>query len=126
AVRHQGICSRDPWWHHVGLGGHAGRIGLRLNRSACYRLLRLDLYANRGVFVRHPRTRDHAQRPVRARGGVQGLTVSPDKLRAAAMPFSILSFTVLAVVYAAIADGYAPFILALVALTTVVGVGLNI
>src|SRR6185436_15894567 len=98
------------WRHHVGLGGHAGGIGLRLARKVRHRFLRLDLYTNRGVFVRHPRTRDHAQWPVRARCGVQGLTVSPDKLRAAAMPLSILGLTTLAVVYAAIADGYTPFI----------------
>ena len=49
-----------------------------------------------------------------------------DKLAAAAMPIAIAALTVAAGAYAALADGYAPFILALVALTTVVGVGLNI
>ena len=39
---------------------------------------------------------------------------------------AILALTAIAALYAAIADGYAPFVLALVALTTVVGVGLNI
>ena len=42
------------------------------------------------------------------------------------MPLAILALTMLATAYAALADGYAPFVLALVALTTVVGVGLNI
>jgi branched-chain amino acid transport system ATP-binding protein len=45
---------------------------------------------------------------------------------AAVMPIAILALTAAAAAYAAIADGYGPFILALVALTTVVGVGLNI
>jgi branched-chain amino acid transport system ATP-binding protein len=47
-------------------------------------------------------------------------------LRAIGMPIVILGLTASAVAYAATAEGYAPFILALVALTTVVGVGLNI
>ena len=42
------------------------------------------------------------------------------------MPLAILALTAIAALYAAMADGYAPFVLALVALTTVVGVGLNI
>jgi len=49
-----------------------------------------------------------------------------EKLRAVAMPLAILGLTALATAYAAAADGYAPFVLALVALTAVVGVGLNI
>lgn len=47
-------------------------------------------------------------------------------MRATAMPLAILVLTAVAALYAATADGYAPFVLALVALTTVVGVGLNI
>ena len=43
-----------------------------------------------------------------------------------AMPLAILVLTATAGAYAALADGYGPFILALVALTAVVGVGLNI
>jgi ABC-type branched-subunit amino acid transport system permease subunit len=42
------------------------------------------------------------------------------------MPLAILVLTAMAALYAATAQGYAPFVLALVALTTVVGVGLNI
>src|SRR5262245_45477326 len=49
-----------------------------------------------------------------------------DRLAAAAMPLAIAVLTAAAGSYAALADGYAPFVLALVALTTVVGVGLNI
>ena len=54
------------------------------------------------------------------------MTTAAQELRAAAMPLAILALTALAASYAAMADGYAPFVLALVALTTVVGVGLNI
>ena len=43
-----------------------------------------------------------------------------------AMPLAILVLTATAGAYAALVDGYGPFILALVALTVVVGVGLNI
>ena len=66
-----------------------------------------------------------AERLLRPRRGQQGVTMPP-MLRAIAMPLAILALTALGVAYAAIADGYAPFVLALVALTTVVGVGLNI
>src|SRR3981081_1164401 len=48
------------------------------------------------------------------------------RLAAAAMPLAILTMTAAAAGCAASSDGYAPFVLALVALTTVVGVGLNI
>src|SRR5712672_1577857 len=48
------------------------------------------------------------------------------RLAAAAMPLAILTMTAAAAGFAASSDGYAPFVLALVALTTVVGVGLNI
>jgi ABC-type branched-subunit amino acid transport system permease subunit len=47
-------------------------------------------------------------------------------LRRIAMPLAILALTMLGVAYVSQAEGYAPFVLALVALTTVVGVGLNI
>ena len=42
------------------------------------------------------------------------------------LPLMILALTAGALAFAALADGYAPFVLALVALTTTVGVGLNI
>ena len=47
-------------------------------------------------------------------------------LRGAAMPLAIVVLTAAATLYAALAEGYAPFVLALVALTVVVGTGLNI
>jgi branched-chain amino acid transport system ATP-binding protein len=47
-------------------------------------------------------------------------------LRAIITPLAILALTAVAVLYAVSAEGYAPFILALVALTVTVGVGLNI
>jgi branched-chain amino acid transport system ATP-binding protein len=49
-----------------------------------------------------------------------------DRFAASAMPLAIVALTAIAALYAFLADGYAPFVLALVALTTVVGVGLNI
>ncbi|MDB5602502.1 MAG: inner-rane translocator transporter [Xanthobacteraceae bacterium] len=51
--------------------------------------------------------------------------VSP-RLHALALPLAILALTGAAAFYAATSGGYAPFILALVALATLVGVGLNI
>lgn len=48
------------------------------------------------------------------------------RLHALALPLAILALTGAAAFYAATVDGYAPFILALVALATLVGVGLNI
>jgi branched-chain amino acid transport system ATP-binding protein len=54
------------------------------------------------------------------------MTPRSDKLTAAAMPVTIAALTAGAAAYAALTDGYGPFVLALVALTTVVGVGLNI
>jgi branched-chain amino acid transport system ATP-binding protein len=47
-------------------------------------------------------------------------------LRAYAMPATLLVLTGAAALYAAKAEGYAPFVLAMVALTAIVGVGLNI
>jgi ABC-type branched-subunit amino acid transport system ATPase component/ABC-type branched-subunit amino acid transport system permease subunit len=52
--------------------------------------------------------------------------VAGDLLHRAATPLAILALTAGGLLYAAKADGYAPFILALVAITVVVGVGLNI
>src|ERR1700730_7554715 len=46
--------------------------------------------------------------------------------QAAAVPIAIVALTAAALLVAAKSDGYTPFVLALVALTTVVGVGLNI
>jgi branched-chain amino acid transport system ATP-binding protein/branched-chain amino acid transport system permease protein len=48
------------------------------------------------------------------------------RLRALAMPVALLGLTCGAALYAAKAGGYAPFVLAMVALTAIVGVGLNI
>jgi branched-chain amino acid transport system ATP-binding protein len=48
------------------------------------------------------------------------------RLRDYAMPVALLVLTAAAALYAAKAQGYAPFVLAMVALTAIVGVGLNI
>jgi branched-chain amino acid transport system ATP-binding protein/branched-chain amino acid transport system permease protein len=48
------------------------------------------------------------------------------RLRVYAMPAALLVLTVAAAWYAAKAQGYVPFVLAMVALTAIVGVGLNI
>jgi branched-chain amino acid transport system ATP-binding protein len=50
----------------------------------------------------------------------------PAAWQAAAMPLAILALTGAGFLVAVKSDGYTPFVLALVALTTVVGVGLNI
>jgi branched-chain amino acid transport system ATP-binding protein len=47
-------------------------------------------------------------------------------LRSWAMPATILVLTAASLLYAAKADGYVPFVLAMVALTAIVGVGLNV
>jgi branched-chain amino acid transport system ATP-binding protein len=47
-------------------------------------------------------------------------------LRGWVMPLTILVITGLALLYAAKADGYVPFVLAMVALTAIVGIGLNV
>src|SRR4051812_39999222 len=49
-----------------------------------------------------------------------------DRWRGLATPMVIIALTCIAALYAANAGGYAPFVLAMVALTTIVGVGLNI
>src|ERR1700704_1311751 len=48
------------------------------------------------------------------------------RLRGFAMPAALLLLTGAAALYAAKAQGYVPFVLAMVALTAIVGVGLNI
>ena len=50
----------------------------------------------------------------------------PGKLRGVAMPAVLVALTAAVALYAARAEGYAPFVLAMVALTAIVGVGLNI
>ncbi|ABD06789.1 inner-membrane translocator ABC transporter [Rhodopseudomonas palustris HaA2] len=50
----------------------------------------------------------------------------PTKLRSYAMPATVLILTAIAALYAARAEGYLPFVLAMVALTCIVGVGLNV
>jgi ABC-type branched-subunit amino acid transport system ATPase component/ABC-type branched-subunit amino acid transport system permease subunit len=50
----------------------------------------------------------------------------PGKLRVVAMPAVLVALTLAAALYAGSAEGYAPFVLAMVALTAIVGVGLNI
>jgi branched-chain amino acid transport system ATP-binding protein len=50
----------------------------------------------------------------------------PSRSHAYAMPVTLLLLTGAALLYAAKAEGYAPFVLAMVALTAIVGVGLNI
>jgi ABC-type branched-subunit amino acid transport system ATPase component/ABC-type branched-subunit amino acid transport system permease subunit len=52
--------------------------------------------------------------------------VMNSRWRAVAMPVTLLVLTAAAALYAAKAEGYAPFVLAMVALTAIVGVGLNI
>ncbi|MGP9811470.1 branched-chain amino acid ABC transporter ATP-binding protein/permease [Rhodopseudomonas sp. NSM] len=49
-----------------------------------------------------------------------------ERLRSYAMPATVLLLTAIAALYAAQAEGYLPFVLAMVALTCIVGVGLNI
>src|SRR5437588_230081 len=49
-----------------------------------------------------------------------------DRWRSLAMPMVVVALTCAAALYAAKAEGYAPFVLAMVALTAIVGVGLNI
>ncbi|MEH2479754.1 branched-chain amino acid transport system ATP-binding protein [Nitrobacteraceae bacterium AZCC 2146] len=53
-------------------------------------------------------------------------TLSRFSLRAWVMPVAILVLTCIALLYAAKAEGYVPFVLAMVALTAIVGVGLNV
>ena len=47
-------------------------------------------------------------------------------LHACGMPVTVLALTAAAALYAAKAEGYTPFVLAMVALTAIVGIGLNI
>jgi ABC-type branched-subunit amino acid transport system ATPase component/ABC-type branched-subunit amino acid transport system permease subunit len=53
------------------------------------------------------------------------MTIS-ERWRGLAMPMVIVALTSVAALYAANAEGYAPFVMAMVALTAIVGVGLNI
>jgi ABC-type branched-subunit amino acid transport system permease subunit len=50
----------------------------------------------------------------------------PPRLRAYVLPVTLLVLTGAAALFAAKAEGYTPFVLAMVALTAIVGVGLNI
>src|SRR4029077_17925760 len=120
AVRHQGVRGRDPRRHHVGVGRDARRPRLWAAGGACHCLLRLDLHADRGVLGRDRRADADAERAARPRRRQQGMTMR------FATPLTILGLTCAGIAFAFLAGSYAHFILALVALTTVVGVGLNI
>ena len=124
-VRHQGLRGRHPRRHHLGVGRGARRPALWADRSIGHGVCRVDLYANRGVHRGHSGARRDAQRHSRPRGGEQGLMSNRARANAA-MPLALLGLTAAGVGLVFVSEGYTHFILALVALTAVVGVGLNV
>ena len=86
--------------------------------------VRLQLHPDRHVHRRDRRACADAARSARA--GRQSRRCEAMALRTAAMPVAILALTLAGLAVAVMGDGYTPFVLALVALATMVGVGLNI
>src|SRR6185436_9970718 len=118
AVRHQGLRGGHPRRHRQRLGRGAGGPDLWAGRGADHRAARLDLHADRDLRPRHRFPDADAERPVRPRRGAQGMSLARALLIAAAA----------AVLGAFIwrADNYQLYVLALVGLTAIVGVGLNV
>ena len=79
---------------------------------------RLDLHADRQLRPRHRVADGHAERPVRPRRGAQGMRLRPVLLSPPSLP------AVGAFIWRA--NNYQLYVLALVGLTAIVGVGLNV
>src|SRR5262249_26073928 len=122
--RHQGLCGRNPGRHQLGLGRHAGRPALRADRGTGDGLRGLDLYPDHRVHGCHSRSGRDAEWAIRPRGGEESLTMG--ELRPSAMSLAVLALTTAGASLVFASEGYTHFIVALVALTVVVGTGLNV
>ena len=116
AVRHQGLCGRDPWRHYIGVRRDAGRLSLRTDRSAGHRLRWLDLYADRRLHRRDRRTCRDAERAARPRGDEEGVMMLARRLTPTPMTLAIAALTGAGALLVFGTEGYTHFIIALVAL----------
>src|SRR5262249_21566442 len=118
AVWHQGLCGRHPGRHRQCLGRGIGRPRLWPRRGADNRPARLHLYADCQLCAGHPVACRHAKRPVWPRRGAQGMS-APRMLLSAAACAALCAFVWQA-------NNYQFYVMALVGLTAIVGVGLNV
>src|SRR6185295_19410441 len=110
----QGVRGRHPRRHLQRVGRDARRAHLRRHRVDDHRAARLGVHPDPFLHPRDRRARDPAQWPVRPRGGEESMKT----VVLAAAFLAALAFT-------ATANSYYVFIMATLALTAVVGIGLN-
>src|SRR6185437_1847164 len=118
ALRHQGLCRRHRRRHHQRLGRSACRLLLWSARGIDSRAARLDLHPDPHLRRRHPGPRADAQRPPRYGGNPEGMS------RAAPAAAAIVLAAALAGCF--LGNGYQAYLIAMVGLTAMVGVGLNV
>src|SRR5690606_39193204 len=118
AVRHQGLCRRDTRRHHQPVGGRRGGPDLRARRGADHRVAGVHVHPDRDVLSRHSGTGAQARRSVRPRSGEKGMN-----WRAILIGAPLIALAAVAINYA---NGYHVYIISLVGLTAIVGIGLNI
>ena len=107
-------------------GGLAGGLALRVDRGLGHRIRRFNVHAAHRIRRGHSRARRDAERASRSHRSAQGLVMHLRALVPSIMTVAIAALTAAGTVLVFASEGYSHFILALVALTTVVGVGLNV
>src|SRR5262249_50622212 len=117
AVRHQGLRRRHPRRYRQCLGSGVGRPHLRGRGGVRDGLPRVDLYADRKLLARHRISDGDAERSVWPCRGPQGMSATRVVVAGLALALGAFIWR---------ADNYQLYLLALVGLTAVVGVGLNV
>src|SRR6185295_18638633 len=114
-VRPEGLRGGDPGRHLERLGRDARGPALRRGGGAHHFAARLHLHADPHVRAGDRRARAQAERALRPRRGKEGMKL-----------FSYVLVFVCALAFTAYANSYYVFIMATLALTAIVGIGLNI
>src|SRR5215813_9437588 len=90
----------------------------RRRHTRCGRDWSSDVCSSDLVHPRHRRARGDAERPLRPRGGEEGMKLAPY--------LAIGAIFVAAAAFTAVANSYYVFVMATLALTALVGIGLNV
>src|SRR5262249_25437644 len=114
-VWHQSVCGRHPRRPRQCLGRGRGGPDLRNHGSAHHRARGLDLQSDRDLCARDSRACAVAERLVRPRRGQEGMKLA-----------AVAAIVIGVGLFIWRANGYELYVLALVGLTTIVGVGLNV
>src|SRR6185503_11189841 len=114
-VRPESLRGRDPRRHYQRLGRDARRADVRPDRSADHRPARLVLHADPQLRAGHRRARADAQRALRARRGGESVRLAA---------YIVVFAAALAFTWGA--NQYYVFIMAMLGITAIVGIGLNV